>query len=174
MEIKTSEDSIILNLPKDMEKEAFLKLSSELIKLANPVTKHVDEYVTKEPEIKTEHIVLQERPKQAEYKAMNPRDFLSSQDNKLVIGKCECGETYAIKLYEDALKRDHYNFVCKHCEEQNVIEVRELVPATYNCPNCRAKATFWTTAGIETSVACKGCDCEIDLFYNEKKKIMTN
>lgn len=102
--------------------------------------------------------------------------FMRYADRKLVVGKCKCGKGYGIWLEEASLKRDRFAFTCKDCEEKHIIVIDELVPATYNCPNCQKKSSFWVIQSPEgaTVVECKACESEVDLFYNAKKKIMTN
>lgn len=98
----------------------------------------------------------------------------AQSDKKLVVGKCECGNGYGIWLDNETLKKRNFVFICKECEEKHIIVADELVPATYNCPNCRRKSSFWVKKEECSHVQCKNCESEIDLFYNEKKQMMMN
>ena len=98
------------------------------------------------------------------------RAFLERQEKKFVIGRCDCGHNYCLVI--SPTNRPLYYFGCKSCDKQHVLDLRTLIPASYKCPHCKTKSTFWAERTDILSVDCKCCNDEIILIYDEKKQAL--
>lgn len=110
--------------------------------------------------------------KQPGQKFNSVKEFLEAQERRLVIGACECEKDF--HFWIDDPNQKELRFTCKRCEETKVINLDDLVPATYKCNECGKQASFWMEPAQAVAIDCVSCKAEIDMYYHDKKKIMTN
>lgn len=72
--------------------------------------------------------------KQPGQKFNSVKEFLEAQERRLVIGACECEKDF--HFWIDDPNQKELRFTCKRCEETKVINLDDLVPATYKCNEC--------------------------------------
>lgn len=188
MKIESGNNVFILNFNEsNKEEEVFLEVAKCMIEKKLD-TKKVTEVVCNQPSTVTvsEPVVqLTHEPKtitpEKPYKdlACQPkqfystaREFLESQERKLVLGTCECEKDFHVWIDDPNQKEVKHK--CKRCGEEKVIPVEDLVPATYTCEECGKKASFWMEANQSVAISCGKCFSEIDMYWHDKKKVMTN
>lgn len=110
--------------------------------------------------------------KQTGQKFNSVKEFLEAQERRLVIGVCECEKDF--HFWIDDPNQKELRFTCKRCEEAKVINLDDLVPATYKCKDCGKQASFWMEPAQAVAIDCVSCKAEVDMYYHDKKKIMTN
>ena len=110
--------------------------------------------------------------KQPRQKFSSVKEFLEAQERRLVIGACECEKDF--HFWIDDPNQKELRFTCKRCEEDKVINLDDLVPATYKCNECGKQASFWMEPAQAVAIDCVSCKAEVDMYYHDKKKIMTN
>lgn len=110
--------------------------------------------------------------KQLGQKFNSVKEFLEAQERRLVIGVCECEKDF--HFWIDDPNQKELRFTCKRCEEDKVIHLDDLVPATYKCNDCGKQASFWMEPAQAVAIDCVSCKAEVDMYYHDKKKIMTN
>ena len=110
--------------------------------------------------------------KQPGQKFNSVKEFLEAQERRLVIGVCECEKDF--HFWIDDPNQKELRFTCKRCEEDKVIHLDDLVPATYKCNECGKQASFWMEPAQAVAIDCVNCKAEVDMYYHDKKKIMTN
>lgn len=110
--------------------------------------------------------------KQPGQKFNSVKEFLEAQERRLVIGVCECEKDF--HFWIDDPNQKELRFTCKRCEEDKVIHLDDLVPATYKCNECGKQASFWMEPAQAVAIDCVSCKAEVDMYYHDKKKIMTN
>lgn len=110
--------------------------------------------------------------KQPGQKFSSVKEFLEAQERRLVIGVCECEKDF--HFWIDDPNQKELRFTCKRCEEDKVIHLDDLVPATYKCNECGKQASFWMEPAQAVAIDCVSCKAEVDMYYHDKKKIMTN
>lgn len=110
--------------------------------------------------------------KQPRQKFSSVKEFLEAQERRLVIGACECEKDF--HFWIDDPNQKELRFTCKRCEEDKVIHLDDLVPATYKCNDCGKQASFWMEPAQAVAIDCVSCKAEVDMYYHDKKKMMTN
>lgn len=115
---------------------------------------------------------INDKVQQSRQKYDSVREFLESQERRLVIGECECEKDF--HFWIDDPNQKELRFTCKRCGEEKVVNLDDLVPATYKCDECGKQSSFWMEAAQAVAIDCVSCKAEIDMYYHDKKKIMTN
>lgn len=110
--------------------------------------------------------------RQTRQKFNSVKEYLESQERRLIVGECECEKVY--HFWVDDPNQKEFKFTCNRCEEEKVINMNDLVPATYKCSECGKQSSFWMEPSQAVAIDCIGCRAEIDMYYHDKKKIMTN
>lgn len=110
--------------------------------------------------------------KQSGQKFNSVKEFLEAKERRLVIGVCECEKDF--HFWIDDPNQKELRFTCKRCEEDKVIHLDDLVPATYKCNECGKQASFWMEPAQAVAIDYVNCKAEVDMYYHDKKKIMTN
>ena len=132
----------------------------------------VSPHEVKEKEVEDKAVKMTVTNKQPRQKFSSVKEFLEAQERRLVIGACECEKDF--HFWIDDPNQKELRFTCKRCEEDKVINLDDLVPATYKCNECGKQASFWMEPAQAVAIDCVSCKAEIDMYYHDKKKIMTN
>lgn len=132
----------------------------------------VSPHDVKHQEVETKAVKTTITNKQPGQKFNSVKEFLEAQERRLVIGVCECEKDF--HFWIDDPNQKELRFTCKRCEEDKVIHLDELVPATYKCNECGKQASFWMEPAQAVAIDCVSCKAEVDMYYHDKKKIMTN
>lgn len=132
----------------------------------------VSPHEVKEKEVEAKVVKTTVTNKQPRQKFSSVKEFLEAQERRLVIGACECEKDF--HFWIDDPNQKELRFTCKRCEEDKVINLDDLVPATYKCNECGKQALFWMEPAQAVAIDCVSCKAEIDMYYHDKKKIMTN
>ena len=132
----------------------------------------VSPHEVKEKEVETKAVKITVTNKQPWQKFNSVKEFLEAQERRLVIGVCECEKDF--HFWIDDPNQKELRFTCKRCEEDKVIHLDDLVPATYKCNDCGKQASFWMEPAQAVAIDCVSCKAEVDMYYHDKKKIMTN
>lgn len=132
----------------------------------------VSPHEVKEKEVEAKVVKTTVTNKQPRQKFSSVKEFLEAQERRLVIGACECEKDF--HLWIDEPNQKELRFTCKRCEEDKVIHLDDLVPATYKCNECGKQASFWMEPAQAVAIDCVSCKAEVDMYYHDKKKIMTN
>lgn len=132
----------------------------------------VSPHEVKEKEVEAKVVKTTVTNKQPRQKFSSVKEFLEAQERRLVIGACECEKDF--HFWIDDPNQKELRFTCKRCEEDKVIHLDDLVPATYKCNECGKQASFWMEPAQAVAIDCVSCKAEIDMYYHDKKKIMTN
>ncbi|MDY3369046.1 hypothetical protein, partial [Zhenhengia yiwuensis] len=101
----------------------------------------VSPHEVKEKEVEAKVVKTTVTNKQPRQKFSSVKEFLEAQERRLVIGACECEKDF--HLWIDEPNQKELRFTCKRCEEDKVIHLDDLVPATYKCNECGKQASFW-------------------------------
>lgn len=134
--------------------------------------KTVDPHEVKNQEVEAKAVKTTVTNKQSGQKFNSVKEFLEAQERRLVIGVCECEKDF--HFWIDDPNQKELRFTCKRCEEDKVIHLDDLVPATYKCKECGKQASFWMEPAQAVAIDCVSCKAEVDMYYHDKKKIMTN
>lgn len=132
----------------------------------------VSPHEVKEKEVEAKVVKTTVTNKQPRQKFSSVKEFLEAQERRLVIGVCECEKDF--HFWIDDPNQKELRFTCKRCEEDKVIHLDDLVPATYKCNECGKQASFWMEPAQVVAIDCVSCKAEVDMYYHDKKKIMTN
>lgn len=132
----------------------------------------VSPHEVKEKEVEAKVVKTTVTNKQPRQKFSSVKEFLEAQERRLVIGACECEKDF--HFWIDDPNQKELRFTCKRCEEDKVIHLDDLVPATYKCNECGKQASFWMEPAQAVAIDCVSCKAEVDMYYHDKKKIMTN
>lgn len=158
LDIKSVEENVTL-LPKET-----IRPSAEAVLIKTDVAPKKQNQI--------ENTNINNKVQQSRQKYDSVRGFLESQERRLVIGECECKKDFHF-LIDDPNQKE-LRFICKHCGEEKVVNLDDLVPATYKCDKCGKQSSFWMEAAQAVAIDCVSCKAEIDMYYHDKKKIMTN
>lgn len=189
MKIEAGNNVFVLDFKGDSNEEerVFLEVSKQMIdkRLGTEPVKEstvevkpieVKTIEVKAPEVKvpastvnppTELLVGQPRKK---YDSV--REFLEAQERRLIVGECDCEKVY--HFWVDDPNQKEFKFKCHRCGEEKVIAMDDLVPANYKCEDCGKQSSFWMEPSQSVAIDCVACKHEIDMYYHDKKKIMTN
>lgn len=164
------EERVFLEVSKQMiDKRLGAKPVKESVIAVNPFDAVTNEVKVPESTVNpsTDSPVKQQRQK---YNSV--REFLEAQERRLIVGECDCEKVY--HFWVDDPNQKEFKFTCHRCGEEKVINMDDLVPATYKCKECGKQSSFWMEPSQSVAIDCIGCKAEIDMYYHDKNKIMTN